>query len=340
MAYTPNIPNEANLVRGVSGDLTLMRENFQALDPIVSGHLLSGSVLRGWRFGDSTQAERFRATISGADPELLRFAFNSGNDAAPVYTDQFVLRSGGDAEFTVKVSGIDPTAAQHLTTKAYVDTLSGQLVSGLTLSGLSDTAVSGAASGNVLTLGGGGIWGFGPAGITTIEAATDTDLTGRVSGHVLIYDGAQWVPSGFLTVSGLFDTDVTGVLSGQALTWDDTLMQWTPASIPTDHGALTGLADDDHTQYVPTDASRGFTSQVSGLSPLSGYHLTTKDYVDQLSGLSVSGATTLSGLLDTYNGGAVTPLSGQALVFDGAIWTPGAAVGTGGAAVLQVQVFS
>jgi len=47
-----------------------------------------------------------------------------------------------------------------------------------------------------------------------------------------------------------------------------------------DHGGLTGLGDDDHTQYVPTDGSRGFTSTVSGIDPTQDYHLTTKDYVD------------------------------------------------------------
>lgn len=48
----------------------------------------------------------------------------------------------------------------------------------------------------------------------------------------------------------------------------------------TDHGALTGLGDDDHAQYILVDGSRGFTSTVSGTSPIEGYHLATKEYVD------------------------------------------------------------
>ncbi|GAH02787.1 unnamed protein product, partial [marine sediment metagenome] len=51
-------------------------------------------------------------------------------------------------------------------------------------------------------------------------------------------------------------------------------------TVITDHGLLTGLGDDDHTQYVPTDASRGFTSTVSGIDPVEDYHLATKTYVD------------------------------------------------------------
>jgi hypothetical protein len=47
-----------------------------------------------------------------------------------------------------------------------------------------------------------------------------------------------------------------------------------------DHGALTGLTDDDHPQYVLTDGSRGFTSTVSGVYPVEEYHLATKYFVD------------------------------------------------------------
>ncbi|RMG74278.1 MAG: hypothetical protein D6710_01810 [Nitrospirae bacterium] len=58
----------------------------------------------------------------------------------------------------------------------------------------------------------------------------------------------------------------------------DSSIHFTATSI--DHGQLSGLSDDDHTQYVPTDASRGFTNPVSGVTPVSGHHLSTKDYVD------------------------------------------------------------
>ena len=54
-----------------------------------------------------------------------------------------------------------------------------------------------------------------------------------------------------------------------------------PEISPTvDHGLLVGLEDDDHTQYVPTDGSRGFTATVSGIDPVQSYHLATKSYVD------------------------------------------------------------
>jgi len=70
------------------------------------------------------------------------------------------------------------------------------------------------------------------------------------------------------------ETGASGIQGEQG----DTGASGTPA--PTDHGLLTGLEDDDHTQYVPTDASRGFTSTVSGIDPTEDYHLATKSYID------------------------------------------------------------
>ena len=58
-------------------------------------------------------------------------------------------------------------------------------------------------------------------------------------------------------------------------------------SIVLDHGGLTGLADDDHTQYSLADGTRAFTGTVGGITPEADADLTTKAYVDD--------ATTVSG---------------------------------------------
>lgn len=47
-----------------------------------------------------------------------------------------------------------------------------------------------------------------------------------------------------------------------------------------DHGSISGLSDDDHTQYILVDGSRAFTGTVSGVTPTEDAHLTTKQYVD------------------------------------------------------------
>jgi len=46
------------------------------------------------------------------------------------------------------------------------------------------------------------------------------------------------------------------------------------------HHNLTGLADDDHTQYMKADGTRAFTGKVAGVSPTETNQLATKSYVD------------------------------------------------------------
>lgn len=61
-----------------------------------------------------------------------------------------------------------------------------------------------------------------------------------------------------------------------------TIGQVVAAAGVTDHGVLSGLADDDHSQYSRVDGTRAFTGVVSGVTPTAAAHLTRKDYVDGL----------------------------------------------------------
>jgi hypothetical protein len=56
------------------------------------------------------------------------------------------------------------------------------------------------------------------------------------------------------------------------------------ASGDIEHGELSGLGDDDHTQYVLADGTRAFTGTVAGVTPTTTSHLATKGYVDANSG--------------------------------------------------------
>jgi hypothetical protein len=84
---------------------------------------------------------------------------------------------------------------------------------------------------------------------TKISAGTPT------SGQVLSYNGTAlaWVsPNNVPTqMNDLSDVDTTGVTNGQSLVYQSGT--WQPATVSsggvTDHGALTGLTDDDHPQY-------------------------------------------------------------------------------------------
>ncbi|KKN19215.1 hypothetical protein LCGC14_0948110, partial [marine sediment metagenome] len=81
-----------------------------------------------------------------------------------------------------------------------------------------------------------------------------------------------------------------------------------------DHGSLTGLADDDHTQYVLEDGSRGFSSTVSGVGPVDSDDLSTKNYVDTQD-VTISGH--LQSEIDAVAAGnvdSVNAISGDVLV--------------------------
>jgi hypothetical protein len=69
------------------------------------------------------------------------------------------------------------------------------------------------------------------------------------------------------------------------------------AQIITDHGALSGLGDDDHTQYSLADGTRAFTGVVGGVTPTADAHLTTKQYVDGAIATATGSLTTDHGSL-------------------------------------------
>lgn len=97
------------------------------------------------------------------------------------------------------------------------------------------------------------------------------------------------------TVSGYLHHHIKGKFisdnipsDGAALIYSTATEQWYPATISGgelySHSDLQDLNADDHWLYVPRDGSRGFTSTVSGIDPTQLYHLTTKNYVDTISG--------------------------------------------------------
>lgn len=72
-----------------------------------------------------------------------------------------------------------------------------------------------------------------PHSVTAAQVGALTDITGEV-------------------LSDLSDVTTATLSNGQVLTWNTSTSKWenqTPSSGVTDHGLLTGLSDDDHTQY-------------------------------------------------------------------------------------------
>lgn len=90
----------------------------------------------------------------------------------------------------------------------------------------------------------------------------------------ILVDGSRAFSSAVAGVDPTLDAHLT------TKSYVDTAVSGAISQIITDHGSLSGLLDDDHTQYILTDGSRGFTSTVSGVTPVSDYDLATKAYVD------------------------------------------------------------
>jgi hypothetical protein len=75
------------------------------------------------------------------------------------------------------------------------------------------------------------------------------------------------------SLSGLADVQFTNPSNGQSLVWSST--RWVASSIAggpgaTDHGALTGLEDNDHPQYVLSSTNANLSSLVSNIQTSAG----------------------------------------------------------------------
>ncbi len=240
---------------------------------------------------DVAQELRLDTTISGVDPVqpyqlTTRWYVDQEIDTLsgtiPYHHDQLIgladddhlqyVPRDGTRGFTATVSGVTPTEDYHLTTKQYVD-------SQISVLDWQDSVIT--------------MSGTAPGAPSTGDRYIITIGAGAWAGHddeIAEWNGSSWdytVPNeGF--ASWVEDEDVVYV-------YDST--QWVRLGTIVDHGSLTGLDDDDHFQYVPTTGNRGFTGTVSGIDPTEDYHLTTKFYIDQISG-TLGDHGTLTGLAD------------------------------------------
>ena len=83
--------------------------------------------------------------------------------------------------------------------------------------------------------------------VANLNSFATLPTTSRGSGEIIHYSGDNTIR---------WNSQTTNPTTNP--TWSDL-----SAGGVTDHGALTGLADDDHTQYMPVNASRNFTGDVS-----------------------------------------------------------------------------
>ena len=185
-------------------------------------------------------------------------AYFGDNDDCSIWHD------GSQMRVSCTVSGVTPTQDYHLTTKQYVDSVSYSLDWQDSVLSMSGTTPPGSPS-------------TGDRYLINVASGTATGAWTGQEESITEWDGAQWdffpPNEGFATY--VEDIDTIYVYSNG---------QWVRMASIILHGALQGLDQDDHLQYVRADGgpgdSRGFTSTVSGIDPTASYHLTTKFYVD------------------------------------------------------------
>ncbi len=236
------------------------------------------------------------------------------SDESSIFHDGAMLR------ISSTVSGVTPTQDYHLATKQfveqYVDSVAAALDwqdSVLTISG---SPPGGPGTGDrylIAVVSGTAAWAGHEDEITEWDGA-EWDFTAPNEGFatfvedqstIYVYSNSQWVKMDSVFdhggLAGLSDDDhtqyslvagtraftgtvggITPVSSADLTTkgYVDDAITTATGGLTDDHGSLNGLTDDDHTQYILVDGSRGFTSTVSGVTPVQDNDLVTKDYVD------------------------------------------------------------
>ena len=187
MAYDPTIPVVANVVRGATGDLVKMKENFVHLDPVATSGL--HGLLSG---GESVASGQVPVTQGGAGSAWHYVGYNLNR-----LTNVVIAAPASGQALTY--DGSDWVNATPNTT----------------LSGLTDTVIAAPTSGQALTFDGDDWVNDTP--VTSLAGLSDTAVGGAASGEALIYDGADWVAGGSVGrehYAVIKTADQTGIAAG------------------------------------------------------------------------------------------------------------------------------
>lgn len=222
-------------------------------------------------------------------------------------TGAVILASG--ATFATTVAGVTPSAAADLATKGYVDSLANGLdfkasarvatTANITLSGTQTIdGVSVIAGDRVLVKNqtAGAENGIYVCAAGAWSRSTDADTSAEVTAGMVLF-----------VAEGTSNADTSWVLTtNDAITLGTTSLTFAQFGAGvTDHGALTGLGDDDHTQYALANGQRWTTTQTASravVSDASGYLVvsaTTSTELGYVSGVTSAIQTQLDGKANT-----------------------------------------
>lgn len=156
--------------------------------------------------------------------------------------------------------------------------------------------------------------------VDAVEAASGIQLSGilALGGNNLTDEGTTiWDSGNGHIPTSVLQNDSITITAGDGLTGGGNVSLGGSITLNVDettidHGDLSGLSDDDHTQYPLIDGSRGFTNPVPGVDPNSNQHLATKGYVDAIA----QGISYREGVLDEINTPPSSPATGDRYLID------------------------
>ncbi len=142
--------------------------------------------------------------------------------------------------------------------------------------------------------------------INNLGDLLDVSPTAPATGEALFYNATsgRWYNAspgtiaGASTLADLTDVSPVGVTNGQVLTYNTSSGQWYGASPASggvsDHGALTGLADDDHLQYLTSPRADSWLAGKTTANLTEGANLYyTDERAQDAFGATVSPSTTI-----------------------------------------------
>jgi hypothetical protein len=244
----------AGSITDSSGAITFDNENLTTTGSVTAGSFVRGTLtIAAAQITDSSGTISFdnenlttTGTITGGQVNGDNLRLDGNTLSATNVGGGIVIVGNGagvvDVQSAMTTIGQTVTGTLAVTGQHNVDNLR---LDGNTLSSTD-------ANGNVIVdPNGSGLIELGAAFYPTTDSAWDIGKTGNVWNKLwldgAIGDGTTEVTSA--TLQSLRDIN-SGVGSGMTIFWDGS--KWV-ASLPdteVDHGAITGLADDDHTQYA------------------------------------------------------------------------------------------
>jgi hypothetical protein len=288
-----------------TGNITLLTE---AIQDTIAGSLATTTGL-SVVYNDTTHTitlsgERAStSTVGLAAFDSSQFTVNSGHAvisqiATGIITSlpnaiKDTIGSSGFFEYRGGLTGIWNHGAKQLT----LDWISGSVAGATVIDDLTDVSFgTSPLNGEILAYSeGAGFWGN-----TAISSMAVVSISSSPTGVPML---------GGLTLTGQGRTRITSDYGTSRIL----------ISGSSDHGAMTGLSNDDHLIYSLANGSRPFTGPVDSPAPTGISSLTNKSYVDtqDLIVFNYFAAYVLDSLVDVIT---TTPVSGQVLGFDGVNW--------------------